>query len=134
MLRAYEQASQKSDWLSLRDDILLTESLMMELITELQEGGGGSSQRLTGSDKLAQLADLKRKQSESHARMMKDLHQMISLERVLAIMDRLGTLVRENVTDPKALRAIGEGLNDLIRPAQADVETSGSVPSAWESS
>ena len=77
--------------------------------------------------------DLKRKQSVAHAKMMKDLHQMLSLERVLAIMDRLGTLVRENVSDPKALRAIGEGLDALIRPAAADVATSGPAPSAWES-
>ena len=63
---------------------------------------------------LTELTELVGKQKERHARMAKDLHQMVTIERVLAIMDRLGTLVREHVTDMRALQVIQAGTETLI--------------------
>ena len=55
--------------------------------------------------------------------MAKDLHQMLSIDKVLSIMDRMGHLAREYVRDPVALRAIQQGMDELIGPALQQTQT-----------
>ena len=92
-MKAFEQAAADPEWLSLRDAIILTQGRIHQLLERLDPDEVPDSKLFT------ELTELVGKQKERHARMAKDLHQMVTIERVLAIMGRLGTLVREHVTD-----------------------------------
>ena len=109
LAKDWAAASDNREWLSLQHEIILTETRIRGLLRQL------SPEDVLESKVLTELTDLLGKNKERHARMAKDLHQMLSLERVLAIMDRLGVLVKEHVTDRAALRAIQEGMELIVQ-------------------
>ena len=70
-------------------------------------------------DELRDTLDLRRKLTEAETRRMKDLHQMISIERAVALMASLIDVVKENVTDRHAQAAIVDHFRRLVGRADA---------------
>lgn len=103
LLTGYKEAAQNTEWLSLREEILLTKGQIQAHLQQMKKGQ-------ISTPLLRELLKMVGRLSEQHAKMAKDLHQMVSLERVLRLVNDLGALVREHVKDPKALRAIQHGL------------------------
>jgi hypothetical protein len=97
---------------SLKEEILLTQASINALLRRLPE------KDVPTSRELGELIDRLRRLSEIHARMAKDLHQMLSLDKVLSIFDRAGRLAVQHVRDPEALRAIQLGMEEIIGPAR----------------
>lgn len=65
-------------------------------------------------DELRETIDLRRKLSETETKRLKDLHQMISAERALVLMNALIDVVRTHVTDRSTLAAITDGYRRLV--------------------
>jgi hypothetical protein len=59
-------------------------------------------------DELRDTIDLRRRLSESETKRLRDLHQMISAERALALMAMLLDVVKQHVTDRHILAAIAD--------------------------
>ena len=159
LLTKYVQAQGDPRWLSLRDELALTDARIQDLLERLAAGEtserwqaviaaheelegarpakdtGRMAEALrrlgeaihAGRDDLAVSGDLtaqivlRQRLVEAQSRMMRDLHHMLGLDHVFALIDAVAALVREHVKDAAALRAIQEGLTRLLRaPASSD--------------
>ncbi len=153
LMAKYVQAQEDPRWLSLRDELALTDARILDVLERL--GAGETSERwlaviaayeelegarpskdtgkmadalrrlgdairagrddLAGSSDLTAQIVLRQRLVEAQSRMMRDLHHMLGIDHVFALIDALAALVREHVKDPAAVRAIQEGLTRLLR-------------------
>lgn len=160
----YEVAARDPDLTSLRDEVVLVDVRIGQLLESLGQTGSGRlwkearqkfdafkgasgkgknavgaarlalqelddvlAQGLTAAatwDELRETLDLRRRLSDSETKRLKDLHQMISIERAWALLRALLIVVKDHVTDRDALAAITDQFGRLVgRPG-------GEIPAA----
>lgn len=161
LMAKYVQAQDDPRWLSLRDELALTDARIQDVLERLGAGETGERWQaviaayeelegarpskdtgkmadalrrlgkairagrddLAGSNDLTAQIVLRQRLVEAQSRMMRDLHHMLGLDHVFALIDALAVLVREHVKDPEAIRAIQDGLTRLLRaPASVPPE------------
>lgn len=107
----YEVARDDEDLLSLRDEIALLDIRITELL--------GSSPNDDTWAQVVGLFEQRRKLAESEHKRLVTLKQYVSVEQVYAFIGALGGILREHVTDRRALAAIQRDLSGLLaRPAR----------------
>lgn len=96
LLERYETARADSDLMKIREDVALTEGLLALNTARLKHG-----QPLTVRQeaRIVALMDNRRKLIEAEARRLKDLHQMITIDRYLGQMTVVGNLVLKHFGD-----------------------------------
>lgn len=107
----YEQARGDEDLLSLRDELALVDARIGEVLQ-------GKLDDTRWSEALG-LIERRRKLAESEQRRLATLNQYVSIEQIYAFIGALGSILREHITDRRALAAVQRDLSGLLaRPAR----------------
>jgi hypothetical protein len=104
LLAKYIEAYTDPAWLSLRSEIAVLLARMQEHIAKAEWA------------QFDQLAEQLRKLQDSEMKKHEQAQRMISLDKVLLIVDRLLDAVRSNVKDEGVLKAIQQDLAKLLGP------------------
>ena len=116
----YEQARADQRLMQIREDVALIEALLQTFTGKLKEG---KALTVSQEARITNLVEQRRRLIEAEARRLKDLHQMITIDRYLAQMTMVGQVIRKHVTDAQILTALHEDLQrHLLKPAD-QVET-----------
>lgn len=112
----YETAHGDSQLMRIRDDVALVEGLLAHYTSGLKPDKVVTVRQ---EQRVLALVEQRRKLIESEARRLKDLHQMITIERYLAQMTVVGNLIRKHITDQGILDALHADLQrHLMAPAK----------------
>jgi hypothetical protein len=114
----YERALADPDLLNLDGEIALVDARLASLLEKVQKGGARAS--VDGIwPQLDALIDTRRKLVDTQSKRLKDLHAMVSVDRVLLIIRYLQDAVRKHVTDPREQSAVFLEMRTLLKPEQA---------------
>ena len=105
----YLRAQEDRDLLALREEVALVDARVAELLERATTKRAGD--RVWAA--LEPLINQRRKLVESESRRMKDLHQMITLERAYALVAAYIAVVQRHVTDRAVLTLISEEFSRL---------------------
>jgi hypothetical protein len=112
----YERALSDPDLLSLTDEIAMTDARIGQLLEKVK----GPKASVDGVwPQLELLMENRRKLVDTESKRMKDLHAMVSVDRVLLIIRYLQDAVRKHVKDPQEQTAIFTEMRRLLKPEQA---------------
>lgn len=114
----YTRALADPDLLNLADNIALVDARLTQLLEQVARGGRGHSiDRLW--PQIEELIENRRKLVDTEAKRLKDLHAMLSVDRVLLIIRYLQDVVRQCVKDPHEQSAVFVELRKLMKPDAA---------------
>jgi hypothetical protein len=109
----YERALADPDLLRLDGEIALVDARLAQLLEKVQKGGARAS--VDGIwPQLDALIENRRKLVDTESKRMKDLHAMVSVDRVLLIIRYLQDAVRKHVKDPREQSAIFADMRALL--------------------
>ena len=115
LLERYEAARADNQLLKIRDDVALVEGLLAHYTAALKPDKAVTVRQ---ESRILALVDQRRKLIEAEAKRLKDLHQMITIDRYMAQMTVVGNLILKHVTDPITLAALHADLaRHLLAPA-----------------
>lgn len=121
----YQHALADPDLLRLDSEIALVDARLSELLDRCSQVKGDKA-RLTHVDQLwpqlEALIEQRRKLVDTESKRLKDLHAMVSLDRVNLIVSYLADAVRRHVKDPKEQTAIYNDLRKLLKPGDGHGE------------
>lgn len=112
----YERALADPDLLNLTDEIALTDARIGQLLEKVK-GPRGSVDGVW--PQLENLVENRRKLVDTESKRMKDLHAMVSIDRVMLIVTYLADSVKKHVKDPVVQTAILTDLRRLLKPEAA---------------
>ena len=69
-------------------------------------------------EEFIQQSNKRRRLSEAELRRLVDMHQVITTERMMALLAAVTAVIKENVHERHALAAISRGLGELLPLAQ----------------
>jgi hypothetical protein len=114
----YTTARADRDLVGLRDELALVDARIASLFERTK-----TSTRANALDgiwpQIENLIEQRRKLAESESRRMKDLHQMLSVERVIALMAYVQDSLRRHIVDRGALAAIQADLQKVYNAPAA---------------
>ena len=114
----YETAIADPNLLALDGEIALTDARIGSLLEKVQKGGPRAS--IDGIwPQLENLIENRRKLVDTESKRLKDLHAMVSVDRVMLIVSYLADSVRKHVKDPMAQTAILTDMRRLLKPEAA---------------
>lgn len=125
----YSAARSDRELLGLREEIALVDARMMQLL----EQASTSRRRDVGVKAwktLVFLIEQRRKLVETEAKRLKDLQQLISVERAMTLIAAVADLVRQHVSDRAQLAAISAGLLRLTSGGAREAPLPGRPPVA----
>jgi hypothetical protein len=114
----YQRALDDPDLLSLHDEIALVDGRLSQLLEKVKTGGPRAS--LDGIwPHLESLIENRRKLVDTESKRLKDLHAMVSVDRVMLIVSYLADSVKKHVKDPHVQTAILTDMRRLLKPEAA---------------
>jgi hypothetical protein len=112
----YERALADPDLLNLSDEIAITDARIGQLLEKVK----GPKASVDGIwPQLENLIDNRRKLVDSESKRLKDLHAMVSIDRVMLIVSYLADSVKKHVKDPAVQTAILTDMRRLLKPEAA---------------
>jgi hypothetical protein len=112
----YERALSDPDLLRLDDEIALVDARIAQLL----EKASTPRSSIDGLwPQLDALIESRRKLVDTESKRMKDLHAMVSVDRVMLIVSYLADSVKKHVKDTAAQTAILTDLRRLLKPEAA---------------
>lgn len=118
----YARALADPDLLRLDSEIALVDARLSSLLEKVQKGGPRAS--VDGIwPQLELLIENRRKLVDTESKRLKDLHAMVSVDRVMLIVSFVADSVKKHVKDRDALNLIFQDLRRLLKP-----ETVGALP------
>jgi hypothetical protein len=113
----YERALTDPDLLTLREEIALVDARLGQLLEKVAHGGTRAS--IDGIwPQLELLIENRRKLVDTEAKRLKDLHAMVSVDRVMLIIRYLQDAVRRHVKDPIEQTAVFMEMRKLLKPEE----------------
>ncbi len=91
-----------------------------QALAELQAAIDAGTSEAAGWDQLVALIEQRRKLVDTESKRMKDLHAMVSVDRVMALVAYVTDTVRRNVKDREALTAIFADLRKVLKPGDTN--------------
>lgn len=114
----YERALADPDLLRLDGEVALLDARIADLLERVSKAKG-AQQTIDGIwPQLEALIEQRRKTVDTEAKRLKDLHAMISVDRVMALVAYVTDTVRRHVTDRDALTGIFTDLRKILRPGE----------------
>jgi hypothetical protein len=114
----YQRALDDPDLLSMHDEIALVDGRLSQLLDKVKTGGPRAS--LDGIwPHLEALIENRRKLVDTESKRLKDLHAMVSVDRVMLIVSYLADSVKKHVKDPHVQTAILTDMRRLLKPEAA---------------
>lgn len=111
----YERALADPDLLSLQSEVALTDGRIAQLMETVAKGGARAS--IDGIwPQLEALIENRRKLVDTESKRLKDLHAMVSVDRVMLIVSFVADSVKKHVKDRDAMNAIFTDLRRLLKP------------------
>lgn len=91
-------------------------ALFLKIQDLILEGG----QDYDAWDEINDCLDRQKRLVESERKRLMDMHQMISVERVIALMTRVAESITKNVKDAEEVQAVGKDIKALLEDNSAD--------------
>lgn len=114
----YERALVDPELLSLREEVALVDARLGSLLDKVKTGGARAS--IDGIwPQLELLIENRRRLVDTEAKRLKDLHAMVSVDRVMLIIRYLQDAVRRHVKDPVEQTAVFMEMRKLLKPEAA---------------
>lgn len=114
----YQRALADPDLLALDSEIAMIDARIGDLM-ERTSKAKGDQKTLDGMwPQLENLFEQRRKLVDTESKRLKDLHAMVSVDRVMALVAYVSDAVKRHVTDPKILSAIFMDLRKVLKPAE----------------
>jgi hypothetical protein len=111
----YERALSDPDLLNLADNIAMIDARIGGLLEKVKTGGPRAS--IDGMwPQLENLIEQRRKLVDTESRRLKDLHAMVSVDRVMLIVSYLADSVKKHVKDPVVQTLILSDMRRLLKP------------------
>lgn len=104
--------------MQLRKDVALLDELLLRYTANLRDTGRPLT--VTQEQRVVNLLEQRRKHTESEARRLKDLAQMVSIEQVRAWMRAVQVLILEVVPDRGTLQMFQDRLRRMKLPTEGD--------------
>lgn len=112
----YDRALEDPDLLRLDAEIALIDARLLSLLEKVK----GPNASIDGIwPQIDALIESRRKVVDTESKRLKDLHAMLSVDRVLLIIRYLQDAVRKHVKDPAEQTAVFEEIRRLLKPEQA---------------
>lgn len=118
----YERALADPDLLRLDGEIALTDARIGDLLERVSTSKkkGGAAASIDGVwPQLDALIENRRKLVDTESKRLKDLHAMVSVDRVMLIVSYLADSVKRHVKDPAVQTAILTDMRRLLKPEAA---------------
>ncbi len=113
LLRTYDQALHDPRLLSLRDEIALTEVMIIEHLQDLKDDIP-EKQRCRVFGKISQLIDERRRLVETEVRHMVLAREMMTAEEAMTLVRAIVEVVTRYVPDPMDRAAVAEEISQLV--------------------
>lgn len=114
----FENALADPNLLALDREIALTDARLAGLLEKVKSGGSRAS--IDGIwPQIEALIETRRKLVDTESKRLKDVHAMVSVDRVMLIVSYLSDSVKRHVKDPAALTAIFTDMRRLLKPEAA---------------
>lgn len=114
----YERALADPDLLRMDDEIALVDARLSELLERASQAKG-EQKTLDGIwPQLDALIENRRKLVDTESKRLKDLHAMVSIDRVMTLVAYMTDTVRRHVRDPKVLGEIFNDLRKVLKPTE----------------
>jgi hypothetical protein len=113
LVAAYEEALSDPRLLSLRDDIALTDAMLMETLSQLDDDTPAAKQRRIFHEVL-RLSEHRRRLVDSEVKHIVLAREMMTAEEAMSLMRAMVAIVTRFLPDPKDRAAIAEELHALI--------------------
>lgn len=111
----YERALADPDLLNLDAEIALIDARIGQLLEKVKAPNAS----VDGIwPQLDALIENRRKLVDTESKRLKDLHAMVSADRVMALVAYVSDAVKRHVKDPVALTAIFHDLRKVLKPAE----------------
>jgi hypothetical protein len=118
ILERYDRARQDPQLLKLREDVALVEAMLAATTARLKDDRPLTARQ---QQNILALVEQRRRLIDSEARRLKDLHQMISIDRYLTQMAAVGQVILKRVSNKDELAAIHRDLQRmLLAPSTED--------------
>jgi hypothetical protein len=118
----YERALADPDLLKLDSEVAFTDARIGELLARLGKAKEKGSQATIDSlgPQLDVLIEQRRKLVDTESKRMKDMHAMVSVDRVMMLVAYVSDSVKRHVRDRTALANIFADLRKLLKPNEAE--------------
>jgi hypothetical protein len=104
LFELYETARTDPELLKIRNDVALAEAMLAHYTSQLHDHRAVTARQ---QHRILSLMEHRRKLIETEAKRLKDLHQMISLDKYINQMTVVGNIIRKHLTDlPEVLDAL----------------------------
>jgi len=113
LVATYEEALSDPRLLSLREDIALTDAMLMETLSQLDEDTPTTKERRVFRD-VGKLIEQRRRLVESEVKHIVLAREIMTAEEAMSLMRAVVAIVTRYLPDPKAQAAIAEELHALI--------------------
>lgn len=114
----YARALADPDRLRLDSEIALVDARVSDLLQRCSLASKSGQSIDTLWPVLNEQIEQRRKLVDTESKRLKDLHAMVSIDRVLALVAYLSDSVKRHVTDPKALTGIFADMRKMLKPAE----------------
>ncbi len=120
--KSYEASLKDPDLLKLHNDIALVDARVIDLLTQLKDGQENNDALakldIAGSKELwleiGAFTDQRRKLVESERKRAIETQQVITTERLMALLEMITTIIVKHVRDKTALQRISEDIGELV--------------------
>lgn len=118
----YERALADPDLLRLDAEVALTDARISQLLAKVGQAKGKWAQQTVEGvwPQLDALIETRRKLVDTETKRMKDMHAMVSVDRVMTLVAYVSDSVKRHVTDKAALALIFADLRKLLRPTEGE--------------
>ncbi|MGI8403704.1 MAG: hypothetical protein ACR2OE_02845 [Thermomicrobiales bacterium] len=113
LVAAYEEALNDPRLLSLRDDIALTDAMLMETLSQLDDDTPATKERRVFRE-VRKLIEQRRRLVEAEVKHIVLAREIITTEEAMSLMRAVVAIVTRYLPDPKDRVAIAEELHALI--------------------
>lgn len=110
----YAEALTDSRLLELRDEISLVDVRMADLLAKLDEEVKPDDSEVW--KEILSTVEVRRNLVESERKRLVEMSATLTIKEGMAMIAAVVALVRQHVTDPRAIQAISTGIDKLIEP------------------